>query len=483
MILLQPFFFQLLPFLLSIGDASQCACTNLANVLCRHVDNICLCIFRVTGAENDTSIDMETNYSDIVGTTASTTLAPEDIYAHLKYYNHVQALRYFPVFVFLTIIMIVGTLGNLLVIFVYCKRFRKTSSNYFIVAMAMFDLLACLIGLPTELYDLMHSFSFENSTMCKLFRYSEAVVVYGSAIILIEIAFDRYFKICKPLWMIELYKIKAMCIAASVAAVIISIPALELYGISRTPTPDGFINGYDCSIAEKYKKKTFANVYYGMLTFVFFCTVVILSALYIRIWVEIKRRKQLVIGDHVQPSREEIPMDSSNSNSDQKTKKLRVKYCSEYSDEDSQDITTRVSLRPRLQSIAETMSRIRVSRTTIVLFAVTVAFVISYLPGIIIMVCRSSIKDLEENQTIAEQVLSKLFSKFYFLNNAINPVIYSFLNASFRRRCAALVKKMVICRRERIFSRPTINKTDSQKSNKSSKSNKLSNKSTKHEVL
>lgn len=442
-----------------------------------------LVYFRVSGLDNRTDVEMERNYTDIVGTTASTTLGPEDMSAYLKHYNHVQALRYFPVFVFLTIIMIVGTLGNLLVIFVYCKRFRKTSSNYFIVAMAMFDLLACIIGLPTELYDLMHSYSFENSSMCKLFRYTEAVVVYGSAIILIEIAFDRYFKICKPLWMIELYKIKAMCIGAGIIAVIISLPAIELYGIARTPTPDGNIFGYDCSIAEKYKKKTFANVYYAMLTLVFVCTVVILSALYIRIWVEIKRRKELVIGDHVQKPREEIPMDNNSSNSDQKTKKLRVKYCSEYSDEDSQDITSRVSLRPRLQSLAETMSRIRVSRTTIVLFAVTVAFVISYLPGIVIMVCRSAIKDLEKNQTLAEQVLSKLFSKFYFLNNAINPVIYSFLNVSFRRRCAALVKKVVICRRERIFSRPMIYKSDSQKSNKSSKSNKLSNKSTKHEVV
>lgn len=426
---------------------------------------------------------MEWNYTDNVGSTASTTLGPEDLYAKLSAYNHVQALRYFPVFVFLVIIMIVGTLGNLLVLFVYCKRFRKTSSNYFIVAMAVFDLLACVIGLPTELYDLSHSYSFQNSAMCKLFRYSEAVVVYGSAIILVEIAFDRYFKICKPLWMIELYKIKAMCICAGIIAVVISVPAIVLYGISRTPTPDGHIQGYDCSIEEKYRKKTFAHVYYGMLLFVFLFTVIILSALYIRIWVEIKRRKELVIGDHVQSApREEIPMDSS-SQGDQKTKKLRVKYCSEYSDEDSQDITNRISLRPRFQSLAETMSRIRVSRTTIVLFAVTVAFVISYLPGIVIMICRSFIKDLEKNQSIAEQVLSKLFSKFYFLNNAINPVIYSFLNVSFRRRCAALVKKLFLCRRERVYNRPMIYKTDSQKSNKSSKSNKLSNKSTKHELL
>lgn len=407
-------------------------------------------------------------------TLVMTTMSSEQLEDTLDQYNVTQALRYFPVFVFLIIVMIVGTIGNLLVLLVYCKRFRKTSSNYFIVAMAVFDLLACVIGLPTELYDLRYSYTFYNSAVCKIFRYTESVVVYGSAIILIEIAFDRYFKICRPLMMIELFTIKAMCIVAGVIAILISIPALVLFGISRTPVPGENIQGFDCSIEEMYRKQAFSKIYYYLLGLVFVSTVILLTALYIRIWIEIKRRRKLVIGDHVRtPDREIVPMTQSNTT--QKTKKLRVRYSSEYSDEDTQqEISSRVSFRPRLQSLAIAMTKFRVSRTTVVLFAVTVAFVISYLPGIVIMICRSAIKDLESKQTLAEQVLSKLFSKFYFLNNAINPVIYSFLNISFRRRCLALIKQMFFCRRpdlpqRRIQSR---DKTDSQKSHKSNKSTK-----------
>ncbi|XP_052258586.1 neuromedin-U receptor 1-like [Dreissena polymorpha] len=405
----------------------------------------------------------------------TSTLSPSEEAALLEQYNQEQAIRYLPVFVFLIIILVIGTIGNSLVLFVYCKMFRKTSSNYFIVAMAIFDLLACVIGLPTELYDLRYSLTFYSGAICKIFRYTEAVVVNGSAIILVEIAFDRYFKICKPLMLIELYKIKIMCFVAGLAAVVISIPALILYGISRTHTPDGRVQGYDCSIEEAYRKQAFSKIYYLMLGLVFVTTVLILSGLYIRIWVEIKRRKKLVIGDQVKrPSREEILMQNTLAN-DQKTKKLRVvRYCSEYSDEDSQDMATRVSFRPTLQCLAEAMTKFRVSRTTIVLFAVTVVFVISYLPGIIVMICRSSIKDLEKNQTLAEQVISKLFSKFYFINNAINPIIYSFLNLSFRRRCIVLIKKLFVCRkRDFRFRKPIYEKkTDSQKSNKSTKSSK-----------
>ena len=389
--------------------------------------------------------------------------------------SDIQALRYFPVFVFLVIIMCVGVIGNALVLFVYCKRFRKTSSNYFIVAMAIFDLLACLIGLPTEIYDLRNSFTFYNSTVCKIFRYSESVVVYGSAIILTEIAVDRYFKICRPLTMIEINKIRIMCIAAGVAAVLISIPALILFGISRTPiSANGIVvEGYDCSIEEQYRKQTFSKVYYYSLASVFIMTVILLSGLYIRIWIEIKRRKNLVIGDGMRaPPREEIPMTYQKPKEQIKPKRVRLRYSSDISDDDTDNSTSfRLSMRPRLQSIAE---RFRVSRTTVILFAVTVAFAISYLPALVVMICRSVIKDLEDQQTLFEQVVSKLFARFYFINNAINPLIYSFLNISFRRRCVSLVKQAFNCRQRKTVRRPTPfpDKTDSQKSNNSTNTKK-----------
>ena len=394
----------------------------------------------------------------------------------LQRFNDIQALRYFPVFVFVAITMVVGTVGNVLVLFVYGKRFRKTSSNYFIVSMAIFDLLACLISMPTELYDLRHSYTFYNSTVCKIFRYTGSVTVYGSVFILIEIAVDRYFKICHPLMIIEIVKIKIMCIAAGVVAVLVSIPAIILFGISKSPTPDPVILGHDCSIEEQYRKKTFSRIYYYLLGIIFVVTLVLLSALYFRIWLEIRRRKNLVIGDQVNlRQKEDIPM--TNQKKGRKDRMSRVKYLPSMSDDDTSDsrISSRVLVRPRLASIAEAVTRLRVSRTTIILFAVTVAFLISYLPSIVIMICRSVIKDLEEKQTLAEQILSKLFSKFFLINNAINPLIYSFLNNSFRKRCAKLLKQLLMCRRRQpLFLPAAQEKNCSQRSDKSSKSTRSS---------
>lgn len=402
-----------------------------------------------------------------VNNTTKYPYSDEEVMQKLKVFNDMQALRYFPVFVFVIIMMVLGTVGNVLVIYVYRKRFRKTSSNYFIVSMAIFDLLACVIGMPTEIYDLRNSYTFYSSTGCKIFRYTGSVTVYGSVIILIEIAVDRYFKICHPLMIIELVKIKIMCAAAGVVAVLVSIPAFILFGISESPTPDPFIHGHDCSIEEKYRKGTFAKIYYYLLGIVFVVTLVLLTALYFRIWIEIRRRKRLVIGDQINNTpQEDIPMTYPKEY--KKSRKSRVKYLPSMSDDDTSDPPrgSHTLFRPRLMSIAEAVTRIRVSRTTVILFAVTVAFLISYLPSIVIMICRSVIKDLERRQSLAEQIFSKLFSKFYFINNAINPLIYSFLNITFRKRCVKLLKQLLMCQRRRKDS------TSSQRSDKSTKSTK-----------
>ena len=402
----------------------------------------------------------------------------EEMREKLQAFNDIQALRYFPVFVFVIIMMALGTVGNVLVIYIYRKRFRKTSSNYFIVSMAIFDLIACVIGMPTELYDLRNSFTFYSSMVCKVFRYTGSVSVYGSVIILIEIAVDRYFKICHPLMIIEIVKIKIMCVAAGVVAILISIPAFILFGISKSPTPDPLIHGHDCSIEEQYRKGTFAKIYYYMLGIIFFITLILLSVLYFRIWIEIRRRKHMVIGDQVNNTikDDEIPM--TNPHDSKKPQTSRIKYLPSVSDEDGSDTarSSRVVLfRPRLTSIAEAVvTRIRVNRTTVILFAVTVAFLISYLPSIAIMICRSVIKDLEKKQSLAEQIFSKLFSKFYFINNCINPLIYSFLNLTFRKRCTATLKQLLKCHRRRKDS------TSSQRSDKSTKSTKGSKEAIMH---
>ena len=396
------------------------------------------------------------NCSD--GDGCNTTMA--DLTSQLNRINDEKAVHYIPVMIWIVMLMVVGVVGNSLVVYVYRRRFKKTSSNYFILTMALFDLIACVVGLPTEIYDLRYPYTFYSPAGCKIFRFTETFVIYGSTIVLVEIAFDRFFKICRPLMLISLFKIKLSCIFAAVLALLLSIPSSILYGITRSKTAIPGLRTYDCSIEDRYVKTTFQMLYYIILLVIFMLTLLILTVLYIRIWLEIRRRRQVVIGDHINKPRQAETGEK---------KKARVKYVPSTSDGDDDSSCNGTApngqaKRTRLESLASYAAKLKVSRTTVILFAVTVAFVVSYLPSIVVMVLRSTIKNLESTQSVAGDVTSKLFSKFYFINNAINPVIYSFLNINFRRQAKATVRKVLCFERRRRYRYPQ--KCDSDRSTK-----------------
>ena len=122
------------------------------------------------------------------------------------------------------------------------------------------------------------------------------------------------------------------------------------------------------------------------------------------------------------------------------------------------------SKRSRFSSLAAYASNLHVSRTTIVLFAVTVAFVLSFFPALAVMVVRTVVKDFEKTQTMGSLAATKIFLKFNFINNAINPIIYSFLNVNFRRQARKAVEKLFCCCRRRHRHMPQ--KADSDRSTK-----------------
>lgn len=81
-------------------------------------------------------------------------------------------------------------------------------------------------------------------------------------------------------------------------------------------------------------------------------------------------------------------------------------------------------------------------KTTTVLFAVTLAYILSFLPYLVVMVLRSTIKDFEGRLSPVGEVAYKFCVKSFFINNAINPLIYSFLNATFRKDARKALRQL-----------------------------------------
>ncbi|XP_063433038.1 growth hormone secretagogue receptor type 1-like [Mytilus trossulus] len=410
------------------------------------------------------------NYSYLENTTVPfmniTNCSTQDwIYPQLSLLSQRKAVLYLPVIIFLFLLMLFGCFGNSLVLYIYCFRSKKRSANNFIIAMALFDFITSVVVMPIDIYDLLYHYSFYSNIACKIFRAVESATTYASAVILIQIAFDRYFKICKPLHFGNRTRTKCMSISAGMLALILCSPAVVLFGTRREQI-SGNLCGFDCSVDQKYKGSTFQTIYYLILGLVFIITFVILSALYFLIWLAIKRRKGVTIGEN--------PRQSVTQNG-------RKRMLSSVSDDDSSSVVqnhklfrrtmSSLSTKSKLSNLSERLSNIKASRTTKIFIAVTIAFVLSYLPSVGVMICRSVNKKIEKDSSEFVQVLLKLFSRCHYLNNAANPIIYSFLNKHFRDEITKLTKSIGFCCKHRFRPRSLSTSSGSSRKGRSSRSN------------
>ncbi|XP_063441826.1 orexin receptor type 2-like [Mytilus trossulus] len=362
-----------------------------------------------------------------------------DTHAELVRLNDEKALFYLPVIIYMLILMFVGTFGNILVCCVYLSKQTKTSSHYFILALAMLDLLTCLVGMPTEVADLRYPYMFYAPAACKLLRFIESVSIIGSSIILIAVAFDRFFRICRLGKQVTVKHAKIACLLSVVVGILAAWPACILFGEKSVDIGLEGVNAIDCSTDDSMRGTIYPTIYYGFLFLLFIGCFVFFTIIYLQIGVVIWKRKRANIGEKLPdtPTSKERPSSDGVSNDPISTE------MSSGNDGSWESERRKSTISARNFKKQSSKNQIKVTRTTVVLFAVTVAYVISFLPFLIVMVLRSTKKDFEESLTSAGEMLYKFCSKSYFINNAINPCIYSFLNINFRKDTKNLIKRIL----------------------------------------
>lgn len=401
-------------------------------------------------------------------------------YLELDALSDDRAMTYLPVILFLIVIMIFGILGNLLVLYIYCSDSKRKPANNFIITMALFDLLACGIAIPLDIYDMRFHYTFFNSWACKAFRYSESAFTNASSFILILIAIDRYLKICKPLLPESPIRSKLMCTGATIFGFFIAVPTCWLFGIKRKHLYFRKYCGFDCTVSDEYKNTKFNKYYYALLLALFFITLFTLIGIYLRIWIAIKTRRNSVIGDR--PSVSHSSVKSNDSKESRKSFTKRKRNQSSTSDDDvfvktdskqmlhNQSSTPRKSRINRIGSSVTTMiGSVRCTRTTKIFIAVSIAFIACFLPSITVNLLQANVKSIQMTKSNVVKVVMKLLARVHFVNHAINPLIYSYLNVNFRNQCAKAYKRLISTCNEKLYRRKTSITSRSSRSGSSKK--------------
>lgn len=387
----------------------------------------------------------------------------------LRCLNDGKARQYLPAILYLAFLMVIGSAGNIMVGYVYYFRLKKGSSHFFILCLVFLDLTNCLIGMPAEIADLCYPYMFDSPVVCKCLRFLESVVGIASAVILIQVAFARYFKICRPLQKFPLNRTRVLTGSAFTCAFCLSWPALLIFG-KKTIVLPGDLRGYDCSTDDHMRGSVYIVLYYICLVCAFVVSVTILTVLYVLIGTKLwKKRKMTVVETRPDlaysgPNSPEAVQDSPRSSTSSSYEALPVpaspnSILNLFSKKQSlsrkissnsvtaiisksKDDECRRASSDTVISVRAVRPTIKTGKMTLILFSVTIAFILSFLPYLTIMICRSRDSYCERLETITGEVIYKIASKSFFLNNAANPMIYSFLSERFRKECANTFREM-----------------------------------------
>jgi ribosomal protein L32 len=99
---------------------------------------------------------------------------------------------------------------------------------------------------------------------------------------------------------------------------------------------------------------------------------------------------------------------------------------------------------------------VRIGRSTLMLFLITLVFVISFLPFYVIIIVRQSDITFVKRLSKGGLMVYHVFLRSYLLSSVVNPFIYSFCNAQFRDICKETFLKVILRRNPSFINRSKI---------------------------
>ncbi|KAL3890842.1 hypothetical protein ACJMK2_003117 [Sinanodonta woodiana] len=351
-----------------------------------------------------------------------------------------------PVIIYMSIIMVVGAVGNALVLYVnmFVIKLRQSTHRYCITFLSLVDFAFCVIGKPFSLFVLTHPYTFTNTLACKTLRSFCFFSACLSIFVLFVIAFDRYRRICRPYGnQFSVRSIQSIFGLIVVICFILSMPSFILYGTKTVQTGVENITGIQCFQDDMYKHTMFPNGYILFLYAIFIILTGFMSLFYILVWRQIKshateternvessaKETNICSGSREMYKTEmvsETTITQSHHNV-QETSKTGV-YPGKYA---SEEIIGRVSKRANSRA-----KNIRVSK---ILFVVTASFVLSFTPFLSLELLTLSDETLIQDLDNASTVYYQLFWRSFAVNFVVNPFIYSVMDRQFRMQCKRFV--------------------------------------------
>ncbi|XP_071836991.1 orexin/Hypocretin receptor type 1-like isoform X2 [Apostichopus japonicus] len=322
------------------------------------------------------------------------------------------------------ILFLASIFGNSMVCMaVIFQREMRTVTNFYIVNLAVADLLVSLICLPLNAMNGVSMSWFLGQPMCKFLGFFTLVSLCVSIYTLMMISVDRYLAICRPLkFQISATRVVVVVIIIWVASITVASPLIVVNDVERMPglVHIDYPNWLAACKEKRWQNTVWQTIYYLFMTFInYVLPLTVIGVAYRNVC------KTLWSG---------IPTE-------------------EMSHAETQKLTK--SSKEKSKTAAQIESRRKVARMLIV---VVLIFAVCLLPFQIVNILRvfgyfNKFDPLTEHNKSNTPIL--ITSLLTYLNSAVNPLIYNFMSAKFRNAFRA----MICCRARSTPRNPAYNGT------------------------
>lgn len=382
----------------------------------------------------------------------------------LNLQNHIDYPDILVVIGYLMTFSLAGSVGNAFVIYIFSRKREKSTTTVFILVLAMTDFFTCLVIIPFTIYYEVMAKRINSNVQCKVYMFLITSNIPFSAFIMVLIAFDRYFKICRP-WnqCLDIRMSKKIVIAVLIFALSLGIiPSLThgVYPISdETSTKEnvttslGFAGdkqgahngtvmvlnntayqdlrpkfpgnvssnssdmrriyeGY-CMPVHEYFSQIFMNTYQNTYASLFLISCAFVTVLYALIF------KSITLRRYKKSKRAFKGMDRRTSTAITNTCTTRLTTTEPPETDQNRRAPTNNNYVNESKRSVRNKLRLANIKTAGILFVVTIVFILVFLPAWLM-----SIRVIKANIIVYY---------LYFSHNIANPIIYAFFNVTFRK--------------------------------------------------
>lgn len=342
-------------------------------------------------------------------------------------FNNEELMRRLASLIYLSILLVVGLIGNAMVLILYPLKFPTTTNRTFIVGLALMDVLVCVITIPFEIAQMVFQYTFYDVVACKIFRSFGLCFSLSSMFVLVGMSYEKYRRICKPFQKQMSVKISRLFIAVTfLVSCIISSPNIFQGGI-RLVALGNNVTGHDCSLSDKFANTVLPIVSEASIFIITLLCVVSIIILYTLIG------KTIIAQNKFRKQFAQIETRTT------KISTVNVKDRKTVYGEVSPVANRRISVH---NNYNDQQSSIR--KVTKIAFVVSVVFLVSNIPHLVISLMTAiKGKFLLPPGPVVSAVMP-ILARSFIINNVANPIIYGVMDERFRQNAKTLI--VLLCK-------------------------------------